>query len=158
MRKVGLFALAAAWVGVSLQASLAQTGDSAKVIASVQGDTPGVHVDILSLKRTEGGMVTLRLAFVNESGAPIKTQSFPGSDNPLTKSITLIDYGNKRKYSIITFSDGSCLCNTNLGYNNDFDPGSKSAWAKFPAPPASVKKIAVLFPNGEPIDAVPITQ
>jgi hypothetical protein len=161
MVKSGLVALtAAACLCVSLQGADAQDADAqaSKPLASVQGDATGVHVDILSLKRTEGGMITLRLAFVNDSGAPVKTQSFPGSDNPLTKSIVLIDYASKRKYGIITFSDGSCLCNTNLGYNNDFDPGSKMAWAKFTAPPASVKKIAVLFPGGEPVEGVPITE
>lgn len=160
VKSIPFAVMAAACLGVSLQGALAQDADTqaSKPIASVQGDAAGAHVDILSLKRTEGGMVTLRLAFVNDSGAPVKTQSFPGSDNPLTKSIVLIDYASKRKYGIITFSDGSCLCNTNLGYNNDFDPGSKMAWAKFTAPPASVTKIAILFPGGEPVEGVPITQ
>ena len=130
-----------------------------KPLASVPGDIAGVHVDVLSLKRTEGGMLTLRLAYVNESGAPVKTQSFPGSGDPLGGSLVLVDYASKRKYGVITFSDGTCLCTTNLGTNNNFEPGSKPAWAKFTAPPESVKKIAILFAGaGEPVEDIPITR
>ncbi len=57
----------------------------------------GVHIDVLSLKRTEGNMLTLRAAFVNESGAPVKDSSFPGM-NGSGWLPALIDYQNKRKY------------------------------------------------------------
>ena len=47
-------------------------------LATIPSDTPGVHIDILSIKRSEGSMLTLRAAFVNESGAPVKDSVFPG--------------------------------------------------------------------------------
>jgi hypothetical protein len=162
-----LLACAATAIGFGLPLSVLHAQDAAqapqppadKPLASVPGDTPGLHVDVLSLKRTEGGMLTLRVAYVNETGAPVKTQSFPGSGDPLGGSIVLVDYGTKRKYGVITFSDGSCLCTTNLGYNNNFEPGSKLGWAKFTAPPESVKKITVLFTGaGEPVEDIPITR
>ena len=62
------------------------------------------------------------------------------------------------KYPIIHFSDGSCLCTTKLSVYAEFPPNStKTAWAKFTAPSAAVKKVSILFPGGEPIDDVPIT-
>ena len=132
---------------------------SNKPLASIPAaDLPGVHTDILSLKRTEGGLLTMQLAFVNDSDGPVKATSFPGSGDPLTDSIVLIDYGGRNKYPIIHFSDGSCLCTTKLSVYAEFPPNStKTAWAKFTAPSAAVKKVSILFPGGEPIDDVPIT-
>jgi hypothetical protein len=49
-----------------------------KPLAPISTDTPGVHIDILSIKRSEGRMLTLHAAFVNESGAPVKDSVFPG--------------------------------------------------------------------------------
>ena len=37
-------------------------------LASADGEQPGVRVEIQELKRTEGGTVTLKLAFINTSG------------------------------------------------------------------------------------------
>ena len=125
-------------------------------LATLQGDTEGVHIDILSLKRTEGNMLTLRVAFVNESGGPVKTSAFPGM-NGGWKAV-LVDYKAKRKYGIIGFDDGSCLCTTNLIDSAEFEPGRKVLWAKFMAPPESVQRITLLAGNGEPVEGLPITR
>src|SRR5215218_8202160 len=126
-------------------------------LATIQGDTEGVRVDILSLKRTDGNMLTLRVAFVNESGAPVKNSAFPGVNGSGWRP-ALIDYQNKRKYGIVVFEDGSCLCTTNLIFSADFEPGRKVLWAKFRAPPESVQKINLLAGSGEPVDGLPITR
>ena len=125
-------------------------------IATIASDTPGIHIDILSLKRSEGAMLTLRAAFVNESGAPVKDSVFPGM-NGSGWQVSLIDYQAKKKYGVIGFDDGSCLCTTNLIYNADFEPGRKVLWAKFRAPPQSVEKLTLLAGSGEPIEGLPIT-
>ena len=128
-----------------------------KPLATIQGNIEGIHIDILSLKRGEGNMLTLRVAFVNESGAPVKDAVFPGMDGSGWR-VSLVDYQAKKKYGIIDFDDGTCLCTTKLIYNADFEPGRKVLWAKFRAPPESVQKITLLAGNGEPVEGLPITR
>jgi hypothetical protein len=147
-------------LGIPLYAADAQNAGNGIVdnpLATIQGETPGVHIDILSIKRSEGGMVTLRAAFVNESGAPVKGSAFPGMDGSGWR-VSLLDYQAKKKYGVVMFDDGSCLCTTNLIYNRDFEPGRKILWAKFRAPPESVAKVTVLGSNGEPVEGIPITR
>jgi hypothetical protein len=127
-----------------------------KPLATIQGDVQGVHVDVLSLKRTEGDMLTLRVAFVNESGATVKNGDFPGMTGSGWQA-ELIDYRNKRRYGMTT-SDGGCLCTTNLIASRDFEPGRKVLWAKFRAPPDSVQKITLMAGTGEPVEGLPITR
>jgi hypothetical protein len=126
-------------------------------LATIPSDTPGVHIDILSIKRSEGNMLTLRAAFVNGSGAPVKDSVFPGMNGSGWR-VSLLDYQAKKKYGVIEFDDGSCLCTTNLIYNADFEPGRKVLWAKFWAPPESVQKLTVLAGSGEPVEGIPITR
>lgn len=141
--------------GGAMPAQQENLAASSKPLATVQSDVPGVHTDILSLRRSEGAMLTLRMAFVNDSDAPVKPRSIPGSENPVGGGMVLIDYAGKRKYPIVTFSDGTCLCNSYLGID-DFPPGTRQVWAKFASPPASVRKVSILFPNGELVDDIPI--
>ncbi len=143
-------------LGMPLQAVWADDGAD-RPLATIASDTPGVHIDILSIKRSEGGMLTLRAAFVNESGAPVKDSVFPGM-NGSGWQVSLLDYQAKKKYGVIGFDDGSCLCTTNLIYNADFEPGRKVLWAKFRAPPQSVEKLTVLAGSGEPVEGIPITR
>jgi hypothetical protein len=103
-------------------------------LATIPSDTPGVHIDILSIKRSEGSMLTLRAAFVNESGAPVKDSVFPGM-NGSGKRVSLLDYQAKKKYGVIEFDNGPCLCTTSLSCNADFEPGRNVLWAKLRTPP-----------------------
>jgi hypothetical protein len=147
-----LFALA------PLQAAWAQAPE--KPIATLQGKKPGARVELLSLKRDMDGMVTLRLAYVNDGPGPVRGEDIPGVNN-LTHggNFFLVDYANKKKYLIVTDSSSNCLCTTNsIAPAWPFEHGRKVVWAKFPAPPDSVTRIAVLIGSEEPIDNVPITQ
>jgi hypothetical protein len=156
--KIGLFYVAA--FALILGSPLAKAGTekmAEKPLATIPGDTQGIHIDILSLKRSEGNMLTLHVAFVNESGARVKDNAFPGMDGSGWR-VSLLDYQARIKYGVIEFSDGSCLCTTNLVYNADFEPGRKVLWAKFRAPPESVRKIALLAGSGEPVEELPITR
>jgi hypothetical protein len=125
-------------------------------LASIPGGIEGVHIDILSLKRTEGNMVTLRVAFVNDSGSPVAVTDFPGVDNVGIWKVALIDYKNKRKYGVVSAADG-CLCTTNLPWSSAFGPGRRVLWAKMTAPPNSVQRIALIAGSGEPVEGLPIT-
>lgn len=86
-------------LGIPLYTAHAQDAEDGivdKPLATIQGETPGVHIDILSIKRSDGGMVTLRAAFVNESGAPVTDSAFPGMDGSRWR-VSLLDYQAKKK-------------------------------------------------------------
>jgi hypothetical protein len=129
--------------------------EDAPPVRTIAGSEPGVHADILSLKRTEGGLLTLRIAFANETGGEIKNKSFPGGG--WVEKIALFDFVNKRKYPVVFTSDGACLCTT-LNPLTSSPPGTRVLWAKFPAPPASVTRVSLMFPDDEPVEDVPISQ
>ncbi len=118
-------------------------------LASADGEQPGVRVEIQELKRTDGGTVTLKLAFINTSGRNIFT--FGGFDQ-----INLIDAVGKKKYFVAEDSAGKCLCSGGLV---NFEANARAnVWAKFPAPPEDVQKIAVMIPKFPPLEGIPISR
>ena len=131
------------------------TQENGTPVRTIDGTEPGVHADILSLKRTEGGILTLRIAFANETGGEIKNKALPGGGN--VENFQLVDFLNKRKYSVMRTSDGACLC-TSLNPLTSSEPGKRILWAKFTAPPESVTRISLLLPEAEPVDDIPITK
>jgi hypothetical protein len=146
---------AALWtVGVGWGPHRAAAEQAERPIAIVEGTQPGARTEILSLKRSEGGMLTLRYAIVNASTDPIPLNHFPGCCG--SAATTLVDYANRKKYLIITDSNGECLCTAIQNSFSDLDPPRRILFAKFPAPPESVSHISVLFTGLEPVDDVPI--
>jgi hypothetical protein len=121
----------------------------------VQGSEPGARMEILDLTRGEGGMLTLRLAFVNDSGGQVKNSVLPGKGN--VENFSLLDYANKRRYPVVRDSGGGCLC-TSLNPFTTTEPGRHVLWAKFTAPPASVDHLTLLMPEAEPLDGVPVSR
>ena len=113
------------------------------------------NADILSLKRTEGGLLILRIGFANDTGGEIKNKELPGAGN--VENFQLVDFLNKRKYNVLRASDGACLC-TSLNPLTSSEPGKRTLWAKFTAPPESVTRISQLLPEAEPVDDIPITK
>ena len=77
-------------------------------------------------------MLTLRIVYENASGGEVKNKALPGSGN--VENFQLVDFPNKRKYSVLRTSDGACLC-TSLNPFNSSEPGKRILWAKFTAPP-----------------------
>jgi hypothetical protein len=148
-------------IGLGLTAGLLTAGEpgytqeNGTPVKTIDGTEPGVHADILSLKRTEGGILTLRIAFANETGGEIKNKALPGGGN--VENFQLVDFLNKRKYSVMRTSDGACLC-TSLNPLTSSEPGKRILWAKFTAPPESVTRISLLLPEAEPLDDIPITK
>ncbi|MDR2014092.1 MAG: hypothetical protein LBP99_00510 [Azoarcus sp.] len=144
-----------------LAASRAQTAE--QPIAVLQGKKPGTRLEILSLKRSDDDMLTLRLAYVNEAQGKVLNGDLPGltvgGDSGHGNMIFLMDFSHKKRYAVVADSSGKCLCTTNFfaPSNWTFDPGRKVVWAKYPAPPDAMTRISVLIGEEEPID-VPITQ
>ena len=53
---------------------------------------------------------------------------------------------------VITDSDGKCLCSSSLKQES-IAGKFLNLWARFPAPPAGVKEVSVVFPHFIPTDA-----
>jgi hypothetical protein len=127
--------------------------------APVDGDLPGVKIAVNELKRTSNTL-TLKFTVYNTSAKAFQTQGvFDGDEFHRYRhvgAIHLIDAESKKKYFVVTDSDGHFLCSNDI---SDIAPGSQiTLWAKFPAPPNEVRKITVEFPHFVPMEDVPIVQ
>jgi hypothetical protein len=152
---VGLAVSCTLLLGCISTARPALAEDQKLLAKIVEGTEAGVRMEVLGLTRDEGGLLTLRLAFVNESGGQIKNSAFPGKGN--VENFALLDNTNRRKYLVVRDSGGGCLC-TSLNPFNASDPGRRVFWAKFGSPPASVDHVTLLMPDSEPVDGVPIAR
>jgi hypothetical protein len=123
-----------------------------------EGQDPDLRVEVRDLKRGDGGVVTLRLRLVNDTGEafdPSCDMREPGSnDNCGTFSgAYILDAPNKKKYTVVRDSEKNCVCSG----VEAIEPGKKmNVWATFPAPPEGVSQVTVVVPLFEPIEGVPI--
>jgi hypothetical protein len=109
-------------------------------VASTATHDGKIRVDVLSLKRTEGGTVTLRLALAN-NGA--------GDFSMVMGNIHLVDLAARRSYGAGLMSSS---CSTPPG-------GQVNCWATFAAPPEATKTLAVQFyENLDLLPGVPVAE
>lgn len=130
------------------------------VIATTDGETPGVRVEVTELKRASGGTVSLKFVVINDSTEKFSMASHQLGDSKISDDyrsvggIHLVDPVGKKKYFVVRDSDDHCLCSREV---SDVAKGSRmNLWAKFPAPPADVQKVTLEFPHFTPMDDVPI--
>jgi hypothetical protein len=140
-------------------APLAPSAASSSTAAPVDGDVPGVKIAVNELKRTSN-TVTLKFTVYNTSDKVFGTQGvFDGDEFHRYRhvgAVHLIDGESKKKYFVVTDSDGHFLCSNDI---SDIAPRSQiTLWAKFPAPPSEVRKITVEIPHFVPIEDVAIVQ
>lgn len=139
--------------------SAAQPVPAGPVLASTDGDKPGIRVEVVELKRTSGDTVNLKFAMINDSSEDMGYSYDFGegstSDFGTIAGVHLIDAAGKKKYFVVRDSEGACLCSRGL---KSIEPKTRAnLFAKFPAPPADVQKITVVIPHFIPMDDVPIT-
>jgi hypothetical protein len=144
--------LSIALSGAVLALSLAASAAVAQPIASADGEQAGTRIDITELKRTSGDTLTLKFTIVNESG---EDTDMPFS-NQVASEIYLVDAAGKKKYLTISDAEGQCVCSQRVG-SSLASGEAKNLWAKFPAPPADVQEVSVVFPRFVPADA-PISE
>lgn len=132
----------------------------AGVLASTDGETPNVTLDVTQLKRDRGNTITLRFTVKNGSSEPLVFASNwmgdhqIGSDYRAVGGIHLLDPVNNQKYFVVRDSERTCVCSRDV---QDLAPGqSVNLWAKFPAPPAGVEAVTVVVPHFIPMDDVRI--
>ncbi|MGH7828730.1 MAG: hypothetical protein ACREP8_01005 [Candidatus Binatia bacterium] len=138
-----------------------QATQAKAVLASSDGETPGWRVEIQELKRVSGGTVMLRFVMINDGD---QTLSFghnfvqPGisGDYANIGGVHLLDPVGKKKYLVIRDTQNNCDCSKGL---KNVDAKSRvNLWARFPAPPDNVEKIAVVVPHFSPMDDVPLSR
>ncbi len=124
-----------------------------EVIATLDGEASGVRIEITELSRTSGDTLTMKFRLLNDTGEDFGFYSLMGSYE--VSALHLIDAAGKKKYLVITDSDGKCLCSTAL---DKVENGKAlNLWARFPAPPIEVTEVSVVMPHFIPTDA-PISQ
>ena len=111
-----------------------------KPVGTATSSDGAVHLNILSLKHSEGDTVTLKYEVVNDGS----------SDYSMTpNNIRLIDLVGRRTYD--AGLSGGC---------GRTPPGKReTCWAIFAAPPPAAKAISVMFyENSTLISGVPVTE
>ena len=128
------------------------------VIQTQDANVEGIVAELTQCQRSEG-VLTIKVRFRNTSDKPGKLTftnwNASGADNPKF----YVTAGNK-KYFMLADSDGTVLSTNSTGNGVDANiaPGKTFLWwAKYPAPPAEVKKINFMMPVTTPFEAVPIT-
>jgi hypothetical protein len=133
----------------------------AAVIASAQysGD-PDLRCDLLEAKRISGGAVVVKWRVISTAGGaqaglvaaqPKKIRYDFGWDE-----IYYIDPAENKKYNFLTDAEGKRILEVFWG---ELGPGEQRLnWAKFPAPPATSKKISVSIPKFAPFEDVPLAE
>jgi hypothetical protein len=129
----------------------------AGVIQTQETNEEGVVGELTECRRSEG-VLTIKVRFRNTSNKAghltFTHWNTSGQDNPKF----YVTAGNK-KYFMLADADGTVLSTNSTGNPADaeLDPGKTFLWwAKYPAPPAEVKKINLMMPVTSPFEDVPI--
>lgn len=123
---------------------------AAQPVAVADGEQSGTRIEITELQRSSGDTVTLKFTLVNDS--PEDVNPYGLFNGPDLREVYLIDAAGKKKYPTIMDAKNKCVCSGNI--SADLDAGkTMNLWAKFPAPPAGVNEVGVIFPSFQPVDA-----
>jgi hypothetical protein len=128
------------------------------VIASGEfNNDPLLRADLLEVKRVSGGSLTVRWRVVNTAGASqglAAAQPKNIAYNYSYPQLYYTDPAENKKYQYLTDSQQRQLLQVYEGY---YEPGqARGNWAKFPAPPATSKKITIHIPNFPPFEDIPV--
>lgn len=135
---------------------------TAAAIATAEGETAGLRVEVTEFKRTSGGTVSLKLVMINDSDKPVsfgytfvdpahETKDYGGFGG-----VHLIDPVGKKKYFVARDSEATCVCSQKVA---DIPKGARAnLWAKFPAPPDDVNQLSIVIPHFSPLDDVPLSR
>lgn len=129
---------------------------AADPLGSSPMNVEGLTLDLISVER-KGNVVTVKWSIRNEGDK----QKYADLDLAGSGATTyLVDEENGTKYFALTDKAGYLLATEHEyeGIYEAIEPGqTKRFWAKFPAPPAAVKTINVLFTDSEPMEGIAIT-
>ena len=124
-------------------------------LQSQDANQPGVVGDLSECSR-EGGVLSIKVRFRNTTSQPVNLQVIDAR-NYDKFYVTAAD----KKYFVLKDSEGEHLM-AEAGSSGSLTvalaPGQAwTFWAKFPAPPAEVKKVSFMTPITPPYEDVPIS-
>ena len=137
-------------------ASADATGKAADAIQSQDLNTPGFTADIMEAKRSDGVLsIKMRLRNTGAKAAEVKIYAH-------AKTEAFYVQAEGKKYLVLTDTEQAALATPADSYDGTLSPSiapgaSYTWWAKYPAPPADIKKFSFYWPLGAPFDDVPIT-
>jgi len=124
-------------------------------IQSQDLNQPGFVAEMTEARRGEG-VLSLKIRLKNTGAKPDRIQIYKDRN-----SATFYVQAESKKYFMLTDSEKVPLTPAWDGFGKlapEVAPGaSYTWWAKYPAPPANVKKLSFYWPLGAPFDDVPIT-
>jgi hypothetical protein len=138
------------------------------VVASAErGDLPGITLTVDQLRRSDPNTVTVVFTIANKDGEP-PVFDWTWGELGLTEvgnafafdmsGIYLVE--GKKKYLVLRDTNNRCICSTGVyrsGTPEGLTPGTAATmFAKFPAPPASVTRVAVVVPHFPVLDGLPL--
>jgi hypothetical protein len=143
----------AATTGTPASAVDEQSASSPQPIAVEDHEVGGVRVALMDIRRTSGDTLTVRFQLRNTTDSGVSNSTFYGDH--IVKTMYLIDGSSKKKYLVVRDAEDKPV-----GYigQSGTIPAKASipVWAKFPAPPAGVNTITVVFPGTTPFEDAPI--
>ena len=126
-------------------------------VAAIQSqdiNQPGFSADLVEAKRSDG-VLSVRVRLKN--GGAKTTEVKLGVNHKIDEFYVQAE---SKKYFVLRDTEKAPLAATWIGgaLTPNVSPGaSYTWWAKYPAPPANVKKFSFYWPLGAPFDDVPIT-
>lgn len=147
-------ACAALTLGFALGASPALAQVAA--IQSQDINQPGIAADLIEAKRSDGVLsIKVRLKNTGTKDARVKIYEHTKIDGFYVQA-------EGKKYFVLRDTEKVALATPSDAYDGTLYPSvapgaSFTWWAKYPAPPANVKKFGFYWPLGAPFDDVPIT-
>ena len=130
-----------------------------KPLAEARIDNPRLRVRLIEVKRVgpEVLAVTLLLSNPDLSAAVVPGPAFAAApaDAGSIADVTLIDEARSKKYFVMRDDQGRAACSQGI---EAIPPGEElSVWARFPGPPAGIKRISVQISRLATFRDVPIS-
>jgi hypothetical protein len=167
-------------VGTAAQASQATTTTTGAAAApapdqvlasSEKGDLTGLTLTINQLRRSDANTITLVFSITNQGSQAYSFDWTWGEVGVIDlgdaftfnmSGVYLVESSGMKKYLVLLDTDKRCICSTGIfrsgGTISGLTPGKDATmWAKFPAPPASVTRLAVAVPHFPVLDGVPLS-
>ena len=125
-------------------------------IQSQDINQPGFVADLTEAKRGDG-VLSIKVRLKNTGAKAERVKIYAQ-----TKVEAFYVQAEGKKYFVLRDTEKVPLAAPADSYDGTLAPnvapgGSFTWWAKFPAPPANVKKLSFYWPLGTPFDDVPIT-
>lgn len=151
-------------VGAGLQAEPARIDvTGSPVLGRADADSyQGLSIAVLSLERTSGGTVTLKLALQNDADAEIgldkRSLFYSGSNYGWSlKGVGLIDLASGRRFKVMQDSEGTAMASSGGYSDHKMASGERrELWARFADVPGDVRHVSVVVPGFPPIDDIEI--